>query len=236
MAAYNTEVMHGRNAAIAAGEVPTLQRVVYSTLPGMKELSGGKYTSSYHCDAKAEIARILQSQEGLDGKVSFLVMGAYATNPLFLPRITSVGGGDEERVLKFVIPGTKTVRMPIIAAESSTGVFVKAMVETEGETCKWVLGFDSYLSLGEVVDVWKRVTGLEAELEEVDAQVMHERFKIPWEVLDAPQFIAEFGYTGSLEVTMPQQLRIQTKSFEEWLTGRNWEELIIKGEQELADI
>jgi hypothetical protein len=99
-----------------------------------------------------------------------------------------------------------------------------------------VLGFDSYLSLGEVVDVWKRVTGLEAELEEVDAQVMHERFKIPWEVLDAPQFIAEFGYTGSLEVTMPQQLRIQTKSFEEWLTGRNWEELIIKGEQELADI
>lgn len=93
--------------------------------------------------------------------------------------------------------------MPVIAAESSTGVFVRAMVETEGEAGRWVLGCDSYLSIGEVVDVWKRVTGWEAEVEEVDAKAMHERFKIPLEVLDAPRFIAEFGYTGSLDVMMP---------------------------------
>jgi NAD(P)-dependent dehydrogenase (short-subunit alcohol dehydrogenase family) len=236
-AAYETEILHGRNAAIAAGEVASLQRVVYSTLPGMKELSGGKYIYSYHWDAKAEVAKILQGEEGLRGKVSFLVMGAYATNPLLLPRVKPVAAG-EGRVLRFAIPGKKTLRMPIIAAESSTGEFVRVMIESEGEndTERWVLGCDSYLSMGEVVDVWKRVTGWEVEVEELDLQEMHERFKIPWEVLDAPRFIAEFGYTGSLEVTMPEQLGIRTKSFEEWLAGRNWEEMIIKAEEELAGI
>ncbi|PKX93377.1 uncharacterized protein P174DRAFT_513768 [Aspergillus novofumigatus IBT 16806] len=219
-AAYETEVQHGRNAAIAAGEVASLQRV---------GVIWGKYIYSYHWDAKAQVAKILQGEEGLRGKVSFLVMGAYATNPLFLPR---------GRVLRFTIPGTRTLRMPIIAAESSTGEFVRAMVESESESesSKWVLGCDSYLSMEEEVDVWKRVTGWEVEVEEVDVQEMHERFKIPWEVLDAPRFIAEFGYTGSLKVTMPEELGIRTKSFEAWLGGRNWEEMIIKAEEELAGI
>lgn len=86
----------------------------------------------------------------------------------------------------------------------------------------------------EVVEVWKRVTGWEVEAEEVDLQEMHERFQIPWEVLDAPRFIAEFGYTGSLEVMMPEQLEIRTKSYEEWLAGTNWEETLIKAQEELA--
>ncbi|GIC94880.1 uncharacterized protein Aud_002210 [Aspergillus udagawae] len=232
--AYETEIQHGRNAAIAAGEVSSLQRLIFSTLPGMKELSGGKYAHAHHCDTKAEIAKILQEEAGLRGKVSFLVMGAYATNALFLPKVVAVGEG--KRVLRFTIPGTKRLRVPIIAAESSTGEFVRAMVESESETGQWVLGCDSYLSMAEVVDVWKRVTGLEVEVEEVDVREMHERFEIPWEVLDAPQFMAEFGYTGSLEVMMPEQLEIRTKSFEEWLAGRNWEEMIVKAEEELAGI
>jgi uncharacterized protein YbjT (DUF2867 family) len=233
-AAYETEIQHGRNAAIAAGEVSSLQRLIFSTLPGMKELSGGKYAHAHHCDTKAEIAKILQEEAGLRGKVSFLVMGAYATNALFLPRVVAAGEG--KRVLRFTIPGTKRLRVPIIAAESSTGEFVRAMVESESETGQWVLGCDSYLSMAEVVDVWKRVTGWEVEVEEVNVREMHERFKIPWEVLDAPQFMAEFGYTGSLEVMMPEQLGIRTKSFEEWLAGRNWEEMIVKAEEELAGI
>ncbi|KAH1663211.1 hypothetical protein KXV31_000719 [Aspergillus fumigatus] len=230
-AAYDTEILHGRNAAIAAGEVASLHRVVYSTLPGMRELSAGKYTTSYHWDAKAEVVKILEREEGLRGKVSFLVMGAYATNPLILPTVQP-GAAGEGRVLRFTIPGTKTMRLPIIAADSSTGEFVRAMVE--GPPGTWVLGYDSYLSMEEVVEVWKRVTGWEVEAEEVDLQEMHERFQIPWEVLDAPRFIAEFGYTGSLEVMMPEQLEIRTKSYEEWLAGTNWEETLIKAQEELA--
>ncbi|EAW20560.1 uncharacterized protein NFIA_029920 [Aspergillus fischeri NRRL 181] len=230
-AAYETEILHGRNAALAAGEVASLQRVVYSTLPGMRELSGGKYMNSYHWDAKAEVVKILEREEGLRGKVSFLVMGAYATNPLILPRVKPVAAG-EGRVLRFTIPGTKTMRLPIIAAGESTGEFVRAMVESAPG--RWVLGYDSYLTMEEVVDVWKRVTGWEVEAEEVDLQEMHERLKIPWEVLDAPRFIAEFGYTGSLEVMMPEQLEIRTKSYEEWLAGTNWEEMLIKAQEELA--
>lgn len=35
---------------------------------------------------------------------------------------------------------------------------------------------------------------------------------IPWEVQDAPQFIAESEYTGSLEVMGPEQLSVKTLS------------------------
>jgi NAD(P)-dependent dehydrogenase (short-subunit alcohol dehydrogenase family) len=230
--AYATEVLHGRNVAIAAAEVPTLRQLVYSTLPGMKTLSGGKYVHSYHWDAKADVAEILQGEAGLRGKVSFLVMGVYATNPLFLPRL--INDGEGKRTLKFTIAGKKTLRMPIIAAGESTGTFVKALID--GPAGRWALGSDSYLTMGEVVDVWKRVTGYEVATEEVNVQVMHERYNIPWEVLDAPQFIAEFGYTGSLEVMASEQLNVETKSFEKWLAERNWEEMIMKGEEALNDV
>ncbi|EPS26066.1 hypothetical protein POX_c04442 [Penicillium oxalicum] len=230
--AYATEVLHGRNVAIAAAQVPTLKRLVYSTLPGMKTLSSGKYVHSYHWDAKAEVTEILNAEPGLSGKVSFLVMGVYSNNPLFLPRLMSEG--KSKKTLKFTIPGKRSLLMPIIAAGESTGTFVKALIDNPAG--QWVLGSDSQLTMGEVVDVWRKVTGYEVVTEEVDVQVMHERHNIPWEVLDAPQFIAEFGYTGSLKVVSPEHLGVETKSFERWLADRNWEQMIKKGEEELNDV
>ena len=59
--------------------------------------------------------------------------------------------------------------------------------------------YDSYLSVGEVVEMWSRVVGKEARFVEVSTEVMYKRFRIPIEVLDGPAFISEFGYMGGVE-------------------------------------
>ncbi|OGM47720.1 hscarg dehydrogenase [Aspergillus bombycis] len=231
--AYEQEVQHGRNAAIAAATVPTLSRFVYSTLAPMKKHSGGKYPHSHHCDAKAEIMEFIETQTPeLAQKTSYIIIGAYATNPLFMPRWNP----DIQRY-QFMVPLNKEQKMPIIAARESTGAFVKALIDEPPRTR--LLAYDSDLTIGDIVEAWTRATGSEAELVEVDAGKMHEQMGIPWEVLDAFLFIGQFGYAGGIEgVIHPSQLKVnvQTESFETWLKRRNWEEVLQGGSVELNSV
>ena len=232
-AAYEQEVQHGRNAAIAAATVPTLERFIYSTLAPMKRHSRGKYPHSYHCDAKADIMEYIETQKPeLAKKTSYIIIGAYATNPLFMPR-----WDPSLQKYRFMVPLKKHQRMPIIAARESTGAFVKALIEEAPRTR--LLAYDSDLTIGEIVEVWSRATGTEADLVEVEAQKMHEQLGIPWEVLDAFLFIGELGYAGGIGgVIHPSQLKtsVQTELFEEWLKKRNWEEVLHKGSEELNSV
>ncbi|KAB8269276.1 hypothetical protein BDV30DRAFT_251482 [Aspergillus minisclerotigenes] len=231
--AYEQEVQHGRNAAIAAKTIPTLERFIYSTLAPMKKHSRGKYPHSHHCDAKAEIMEYIETQmPELAKKTSYIIIGAYATNPLFMPRWDPY-----IQKYRFMVPLKKEQRIPIIAARESTGAFVKALIDEPPRTR--LLAYDSDLSLEDIVDVWTRATGSEADLVEVEAQEMHKGLGIPWEVLDAFLFIGEFGYAGGIEnVIHPSQLKtpVQTESFEVWLRKRNWEEVLQGGSKELNSV
>ncbi|KAE8344394.1 hypothetical protein BDV24DRAFT_171871 [Aspergillus arachidicola] len=231
--AYEQEVQHGRNAAIAASTVPNLERFIYSTLAPMKKHSRGKYPHSYHCDAKAEIMEYIETQmQELAKKTSYIIIGAYATNPLFMPR-----WDPSIQKYRFMVPLKKEQKIPIIAARESTGAFVKALINEPARTR--LLAYDSDLTIGDIAKVWSRATGSEADLVEVEAQEMHEGLGIPWEVLDAFLFIGEFGYAGGIEdVIHPGQLKtpVQTESFEGWLRKRNWEEVLQGGSKELNGV
>ncbi|KAE8143497.1 hypothetical protein BDV38DRAFT_292088 [Aspergillus pseudotamarii] len=231
--AYAQEVQHGRNAAMAASTVRTLELFIYSTLAPMKKHSHGKYPHSYHCDAKADIMEYIETQTPeLATKTSYIIIGAYATNPLFMPRWDS-----SIQKYRFMVPLKKHQKMPIIAARESTGAFVKALIDEPPRTR--LLAYDSNLSIGGIVEVWSRATGADADLVEVEAQDMHEQLGVPWEVLDAFLFIGEFGYAGGIEgVIHPSQLRtpVRTEPFEEWLQKRNWEEVLQTGSEELNSV
>lgn len=68
--AFETEVLHGKNATHAAAAVPSLERFVYSALPSLKKESKGKYTS-YHSDSKGSIVNyILEEEPELTRKTS----------------------------------------------------------------------------------------------------------------------------------------------------------------------
>ncbi|KAF7139667.1 hypothetical protein CNMCM5793_007266 [Aspergillus hiratsukae] len=232
--AFNEEVRHGKNAAIAASRVSTLERFVYSALGPMKRASKGKYALSYHWDSKATIVDyIKREQTELAKKTSIIYIGVYATNPLIMPKLDPETG-----LYKFILPMRGETKIPIIDSPSSTGPFVHALVEHEPAGTN-LLAYDSYLSINEVVDIWAKAMGKKAELVTVTAEHMHTEFDIPWEVLQAPLWIDEAGYMGGIEGWIGAadlKVRPRTKTFGEWLAGRDWEGVLDGGHAELQSL
>jgi hypothetical protein len=82
--AFDVEIRRGKNIVDAADEIArqedsVLERFVFSTLPGFKKQSKGKYTYVYHFDSKAVITEYLKGK-GLWEKSSLLNMGFYTDN------------------------------------------------------------------------------------------------------------------------------------------------------------
>jgi NmrA-like family len=223
-AAFEAEVLYGKNAAIAAAGVPSLERLVYSALPPMKVHSNGKYGNGNHWDTKATVIEyIMKEQPELAKKLSLIYLGGYNTNPMLSPRFNPATGK-----YSFISPLAKDVRMPLINPEESTGPFVRALVEDEDAGTK-LLAYDSYLTIGETVDLWSKASGQDADYMLVAPEILHQKFGISKEVLDAPGFISEYGYMGGVDNFIePKQLKrqVKTQSFEDWLKGRDWKEVL----------
>jgi hypothetical protein len=77
---YRIELQQGKNIADAAATVPELDRLVYSALPGVKQLSNGKYLQVFHFDAKAEAFEYMLGLPELKDKASAVHMSAFVTN------------------------------------------------------------------------------------------------------------------------------------------------------------
>ncbi|KAL4938609.1 hypothetical protein BDV06DRAFT_200570 [Aspergillus oleicola] len=232
--AFRAEVTHGKNAAIAAAGIPTLERYVYSALASVKRGSGRKYGRSLHCESKAAVVEYIENEQvELAKKTSFIYIGAYATNPLFSPRFDA-----ENEVYRFTVQISGSCRMPIIDAGASTGGFVCELVVTEPAGVKLLAhDRDSYLSMDEVVQAWERVTAKKGMLETISLDELHAATGVPIEALEAPIAIEEFGYMAGVgKYILPGDLQneVQTKSFEEWLAAGDCRGLRGEGEAELA--
>jgi len=87
------EVQKGKNIAVAAAGVDTLERLVFSLLSNARKWSKGKYTWVYHFDSKARVAEyIAEALPELNKKMSILQVGLFATNwkiSLFTPQEVS---------------------------------------------------------------------------------------------------------------------------------------------------
>jgi len=221
---FETEVRHGKNAAIAASMVGTLECFVYSALGPMNRASKGKYPTSYHWEGKAAIVDYIENEQPeLAKKTSVIYIGAYATNPLLFPKPDPVTGE-----YKVVIPCSGSTRFPITDEDNSTGVFVRALIEDEEPGTK-LLAYDSYLSVDECIDIWSKITGQPARFEGVTVKQMHERTGVPHEVLWAPAYVEEFGYMAGINGWIePHQLKkkVTTPSWEEWMKTRDMKELL----------
>lgn len=75
-------------AAKVLADEGVLERFVFSTLPSLKQVSGGKYTYAYHFDGKAEISKYLKGKNELWAKSSLLNMGFYTTNLVRIGMLT----------------------------------------------------------------------------------------------------------------------------------------------------
>lgn len=89
------EAQQNKNIIDAVAKIDTLERFIFSSLPNMDKLSGGKYSNVYHCDGKAiaeEYGKATYPQ--LWEKTTVFYAGFYLENLLdpevgvhFLPKI-----------------------------------------------------------------------------------------------------------------------------------------------------
>lgn len=222
-ACFETEVLYGKNAAHAAAAVPTLERFIYSSLPPMAKVSKGKYTSHHSNSKPAVVDYILTEEPELAKKLSLIYLGGYTNNPFLSPRLDLNTG-----IYNFIFPLGRDTKFPIIDPKNSTGPFVRALIEDEDAGTK-LFAYDSYLTIGEIVDNWSSASEKEVSYLEVPLEVLHEKFGISKEMLDAPAFIAEYGYMGGVDGFIePFQLKkkVHTKSFKDWLRERDWEAVL----------
>jgi len=66
---------------------------------------------------------------------------------------------------------------------------------------------DSYLTFGEICDIWSKASGNEADFMTVAVQILHEELKIPMELIASVPALEEYGYTGLMKVIGPCDLK-----------------------------
>ncbi|KAK2771179.1 NmrA-like family protein [Colletotrichum kahawae] len=159
--AQETEEQWGYNIAAAAADIPTLERFVFSNLPGVADLSHGKFKHVHHYDGKWNIAKhIQQTHPALWSKTSQILVGHYNSNILpgsyFVPR-----WNPETKRAEFDGPTSGGVAVPFIDAPKSTGPFIRALVVVDEPAGTILAAYDEYQSRFQTADALARITGRE---------------------------------------------------------------------------
>jgi len=210
---FDYETTCGKNAAVAAAAVPTLERFIISSLPSVAQ--EGIENRSLHPEAKAWIVKYVETEQpALAKKTSVLYLGMYNSNPMLMPRHDK-----DTDTYKFNSPVRASIHLPLVDAVKSTGLFVRELIENEAPGVK-LLAYDDYLTVEEVVQKWSEVIGKKVEISLVSIQVLHDYMHMPWERLDVvDQLDKTDAYeTGLPEYIRPSQLKVKvdTKPFEVW--------------------
>ncbi|KAF7556991.1 hypothetical protein G7Z17_g993 [Cylindrodendrum hubeiense] len=245
--AYDREVEQGMNIAEAAESpsvLKTLERFVFSNLSDARKWSGGKYTTVYHFDSKAEMIRLTRERcPGVAAKMSSIQMGHYVTNWKFFPKLAPQKQPDGNFLLERT--SSPTFRMPHFVTERDTGAFVKASIDLPPG--KDILAVSEYLTFPEWAEVWGRVHGVKVEYKQVSGDVfwagLPESLKV--EFRDSFDYIEDYGFTGGdPDVLDPEQVRsapridmssvnipqidfkIPVTSVEEYIRGEDWSPIL----------
>ncbi|KAH8894519.1 NAD(P)-binding protein [Thozetella sp. PMI_491] len=221
--AFDKEVSDGKNAADVAAGIPTLERLIISSLPSLRDVGKGKDTRSLHPEAKAAIVKYIEDEKPeLAGKMSILYLGIYATHRILHPALDPESGH-----YIAMTPCSPQAMMAIVDAAAVTGLFVRSLIEDEEPGTK-LLAYnnDSYLSLKAAIDLWSKVAGKEAQYIQQTADFMHDQLGLPYEYLDALSSFADHGYDDMKDAIRPDQLKRppKTGSFETWLRQKHAEQ------------
>ncbi|KAG0238007.1 hypothetical protein BGW41_008272 [Actinomortierella wolfii] len=175
------------DAAVAAGA----QYIIYSSLPSIKEVSGGKYTHGGHFDSKFEVEQYIRS---LPIKSSFFSPGPFMQN--YHTFLAPKPKGDGSYVLGHIF--TPQTQFPLIDIDD-TGAFVAAAladpVKFEG---KVMTAAAEVLTMEEIVQVLSKASGKKVVYEQIPVSTF--RTFLPATMVDYMVdmflYIQDFGYYG----------------------------------------
>jgi hypothetical protein len=165
--AFDREVAQGINIAepvTLPAVLKTSERFVLSSLSGARKWSGGKYTTVYHYDSKAEVIRVIQTKfPELAVRMSMLQVGHYVTNWKAFPSMAPQRQPDGS-FLTFR-PVGPDVQFPFVDTHRDTGSFVKVLVDLLPG--KDLLGVSQSMTWPEWMKLWGDILGVKAGFAQV---------------------------------------------------------------------
>ncbi|MCJ1320229.1 NmrA-like domain-containing protein 1 [Xylographa vitiligo] len=210
------EVTRGKamaDIAVAEG----LQYIIFSTLPHVTTVSGGKYTNVTAWDAQAEIEEYIRS---LPVKSAFFSPGSFMQNfkQIMAPRPTGSG--------TYVIsrPVSPKSLLPLIDTAGDTGKYVGAILaEPDRYEGRVFCAASALYSMEEIAQIISKVSGKTVTFEQVSVESFRQGLP-PWGgvLVEMMLFQQEFGYYGpktkELVAWAVENARGNVHTFEEYLT------------------
>ncbi|KAL2760157.1 hypothetical protein ACRALDRAFT_2092573 [Sodiomyces alcalophilus JCM 7366] len=220
--AGDLEKAHGINVATAASDpevLSTLEKFVFSTLPAVQAISGGKYKHAYEFDSKAGAESYIRERlPELRARLSTVTMGVFQENwadvAAFRPQKKPDGTFE---FLRLNVPGPHQ-ETPEVIATKDTGAFVEALVLHHPPGTD-VLGASDILTKPEYAALWGRTMGVEAGARDVELEEYLRYIPEGLEetIVDDLKFFAEYGYAGgNPNVKTPAELGIKTTPLEDF--------------------
>jgi len=228
--ACTLEAQQARNVFDVASTIPTLERLVFSTLPHVSKKSQGKYTHAYHFDSKAIAVEYLKSTyPELWGKTSLIEMGAYLENyvtlPLFKPYKDTKTG---EAVFEVLGSRKGSERpWPFVAAAEDTGPVVQALID-QIPAGKYVQVQRGLIQFADFVRDFEQVTGEKARVQ-YDKKLEGMPESLNLQFADTFAYMKEFGYGKKEEGTItPEGLGVNLNlgSEKDWIKKQDWSAIL----------
>ncbi|KAL9032575.1 MAG: hypothetical protein Q9180_006425 [Flavoplaca navasiana] len=166
------EVAQGKamaDAAVAAGA----ELIVWSSLPNVTAMSGGKFSRIKNYDDKAEVEDYIRT---LPVKSSFFMPAMYMQQFMekFKPKPDNQG--------KLVFSVTWSGRCPLIDIRDAGKFIVPALLSPDKYNGKRFTAATAFYTPAAMIEAWKKVTGKEIKLDEANPRAWGEGF--PPELLE----------------------------------------------------
>jgi uncharacterized protein YbjT (DUF2867 family) len=187
------------DVAVAEG----VQYIIFSSLPHVSMVSGGKYTKVSGFDAKAEIQEYILT---LPIRSAFFAPGSFMQNfqKIMAPRPTGPGA---YVIARHVSPHTQ---LPLIDTVGDTGKFVGAILaEPEKYEGKVFCAATALYSMEEIAQTISKVTGKTVTYQQIPEDTFRQGLP-PWAdmLIEMMLYQQDFGYYGP-----------QTKELVAWAAG-----------------
>ena len=191
--AKNEEFAQGKgvvDAAVAEG----IQYMIFSTLPHVTRISGGKYTKVAAFDAKAEIEDYIRT---LPIKSAFFSPASFMQN---FQRIMAPYPSDNGTFVlaRLVSPATQ---LPLIDTVGDAGKYVGAILaEPDRYEGKVFCSASAVYTMTEIVDIMSKVYGKTVRYEQIPEEAFRQqlRFSGPYAdgLIEMMLYQQDFGYYG----------------------------------------
>ncbi|KAJ3548692.1 hypothetical protein NM208_g889 [Fusarium decemcellulare] len=219
--AFNREYNCVKRAADVAIEKGA-EYIIFSTLPSVKDISGGKFTQVVPFDAKAAVEQYIRS---LPIKSAFYCPGSFMENftgqTAWAPQQTPDGSWV---IATHVSPRT---RIPLIDCVGNSGTFVGAILaEPENYEGKTFSAATRLYDLEEIIASYSKATGRNITYKQISEEEF--RKSLPEAIanifVEGFKYYEEFGYFGpdmeNLVAWAAENARGKLNTWEEYLETR----------------